>query len=180
MYARLKLFYFIIQLYFECLHNIYYYYSWDNEVETLKNLLDKSGFNFCCCYSAYHAALGVHNGILLCITTLIKSIIIVVADLNNGIVMTILSSKPIISSFAFYFLFRQKLEKFEIISIFILFVSVILIGFSSKESKEVKKSQGTLYIIVSMLMLVGSTVLVSLRTVIIKYFLAYGQNQADI
>ena len=102
------------------------------------------------------------------------------ANLNNGIVMTILASKPFFSSVAFYFLFNQRLEKFELIAMGILLISVILIGFSSDESNSKDNHQNTIYIIISMLLLVVSTFLVSIRIVLIKYFLAHGENQADI
>ena len=103
-----------------------------------------------------------------------------VANLNNGIIMTILDSKPFFSSVAFYFLFNQRLEIFEFIAMGILVVSVILIGFSSYESHSEDNHQNTIYIIISMLLLVGSTFLVSVRIVIMKYFLAYGNNQVNI
>ena len=145
--------------------------------------MDKSVTNSINCFIAYFSTLGVYSWLLLCILTNIeqlKNLFYFVANLNNGIVMTILASKPIFSSIAFYFLFNQRLKMFELCAVLILIVSVILIGFSSNDSQNDNNNQNVLYIIISMLLLTGSTLLVSFRTVLMKYFLAYGDNQVDI
>ena len=40
------------------------------------------------------------------------------ANLNNGVIMSLFALKPIINSFAFHFCFSQKLHKFEIVGVF--------------------------------------------------------------
>ena len=102
------------------------------------------------------------------------------ANLNNGIVMTVLASKPVFSSVSFYFLFKQRLERFELIGVVFLLCSVVMIGVSSEGQEVNGDPNSTIYVVISILLLFLSSALVATRTVVMKYFLAYDSNQVNV
>lgn len=103
------------------------------------------------------------------------------AEMNTGILMSIYCTKAIISSILFYFFFKQALKWFEIVGIALCIGCAILLSISVKdpvneEDAENPTHNGMLAII---LMFISLGIL-SMRSVIIKKFFAYNNNNVNI
>ena len=62
----------------------------------------------------------------------------------------------------------------------ILLISVTMIGISTNDESLDEKTSNVYYTTISILLLFVSSALIALRTVIMKYFLAYGENQVNV
>ncbi|CAI2371550.1 unnamed protein product [Moneuplotes crassus] len=99
------------------------------------------------------------------------------AGINNGVIMVICTLKPIINAIAFRLLYHQKLRYFEILGILLSTVSIVIIGFSEKSDSEGHKG---LYMLLSMVFLFLAVFLEALIGIVVKYFLAFKDNKANV
>ncbi|CAI2371793.1 unnamed protein product [Moneuplotes crassus] len=99
------------------------------------------------------------------------------AGINNGIIMAICIFKPIINAIVFRFLYHQKLKYFEIIGILFSTGSVVLIGLSQQSDSEGHKRD---YMFISMGLMFLAIFLEALIGIVVKYFLAFKNNEANV
>ncbi|CAI2371709.1 unnamed protein product [Moneuplotes crassus] len=99
------------------------------------------------------------------------------AGINNGVIMVIVTLKPIINAIAFRFLFYQKLGSFEVIGILFSTISIIIIGFSENSESEEHKG---FYLLISMVLLFIAVFLEALIGIVAKYFLAFKDNKTNV
>ncbi|CAI2371731.1 unnamed protein product [Moneuplotes crassus] len=99
------------------------------------------------------------------------------AGMNDGIIMAICIFKPIINSIAFRLLYNQKLRYFEIIGILFSAGSIVLIGVSQQSDSEGHKR---LYMFISMGLMFVAIFLEALIGIVVKYFLAFKDNKANV
>ena len=93
--------------------------------------------------------------------------------------MWIFVLKPLINSFAFFFLFGQSLKRSDIIAIGVLIVAIMLIAFSNNDSDNNTFHDNLLYVFISLGLLFISVLLNWTNIIITKYFLGYKGNQGN-
>ena len=82
------------------------------------------------------------------------------ARLNQGILMSIFSLLPILMSISFYFFFKERLKKIEILGIILSIAGVLIIAFSKENPKFANEADfvhpiwSILALIVSLLLIV--------------------------
>ncbi|CAI2373090.1 unnamed protein product [Moneuplotes crassus] len=93
------------------------------------------------------------------------------AGLNNGVMMSLYSMKPIFTSVLFYVFFRQTLKWFEIVAIGLCVSCAALIGLSSEQPDlDAEKEDSQKFIILACSFLLLALLLTCLRTTVVKYY----------
>ena len=85
-----------------------------------------------------------------------------------------------ILSIAFSFLYKQKLKAFEIVGIVVLMISVVMIAFSTDNIFQQGVTTNAWYTIISLGFLFFAILWLTTSTVVLKHFLAYGDNQVNV
>ena len=130
-------------------------------------------------YPAYSHCLNIIS-ILMSWTTIIAIHYAAIANTNIGVVMSVFSIKPVITSISFSILFKQKLKNFEIVGIIILVISVVAIAFSTDNIFEQGLTTNAWYTILSLLFLIFAILWLTTTTIVLKHYLAYGDNQVNV
>jgi hypothetical protein len=102
------------------------------------------------------------------------------ANLNNGVIMTMYALKPIISSVLFHFLFKQKLQKFEVVGIGLWFISACWITLSTYKPYEEEEEYDFKYAWISLGLIWCPVLIICFNTTLMKYYLAYDKNQVNV
>ncbi|CAI2372527.1 unnamed protein product [Moneuplotes crassus] len=94
-----------------------------------------------------------------------------IVHLNTGVLMSIYSVKPVVSSIIFFFLFKQALKSYEFIAMVFCIAGALVIGLSSDGKTVGNTEESTkMYSILACSTLCISLVLTCVRAAVLKYF----------
>ncbi|CAI2372791.1 unnamed protein product [Moneuplotes crassus] len=94
-----------------------------------------------------------------------------IAHLNTGVLMSIYSVKPVVSSIIFFLVFKQALKSYEFIAMVFCIAGALIIGLSSDDQIVDRTGEtAKTYCILACSTLCISLVLTCVRAAILKYF----------
>lgn len=99
------------------------------------------------------------------------------AHLNNGVLMSVFSIKPILNSITFYLFFKQKLKLYEVFGIVLCVICAGLIALSTSKGDS---ESSMYYSLLALTVLLVSLVTMCLMTASIKHFFGSTDNGVNI
>lgn len=98
-------------------------------------------------------------------------------NLNSGVIMSLTCIKPLLTAFVFYFMFNQRVSIYHFLGILL---SCIWIGMIAMSHGRLSTEDYDMYLIYSIMLLLGSIILLWVSTVVMKYYFDFRNNNVNI